>query len=65
MVASSKFPIDYAAAYGSTRFDRPPKGVPPVPVRTFAGTPPDAFQPQVPGFASQFNAVDSMVCTLH
>lgn len=32
------------------------------PIVTFAGQPPDQYQQQVPGFASQFNAVNSMVC---
>lgn len=32
------------------------------PIVTFAGQPPDQFQQQVPGFASQFNAVNNMVC---
>lgn len=32
------------------------------PVVTFAGQPPNQYQQQVPGFASQFNAVNTMVC---
>lgn len=32
------------------------------PIMTFAGQPPDHYQQQVPGFASQFNAVNTMVC---
>jgi hypothetical protein len=32
------------------------------PIVTFAGQPPDHYQQQVPGFASQFNAVNTMVC---
>ena len=32
------------------------------PIMTFAGQPPDQYQQQVPGFASQFNAVNTMVC---
>ncbi|KAI7709829.1 amino acid transporter-like protein, partial [Hortaea werneckii] len=31
------------------------------PIMTFAGQPPDQYQQQVPGFASQFNAVNTMV----
>lgn len=31
------------------------------PIVTFAGQPPDQYQQQVPGFASQFNAVNTMV----
>jgi hypothetical protein len=33
------------------------------PIRTFAGTPPAEFQQQSVGFSSQFNAVNTMVCT--
>lgn len=32
------------------------------PIVTFAGQPPNQYQQQVPGFASQFNAVNTMVC---
>lgn len=31
------------------------------PIAVFAGQPPDRYQQQVPGFASQFNAVNTMV----
>lgn len=61
MVASAKYPIDYAPVYGSTLI-KPPKTGGHTPVKTFAGTPPSQFQQQTVGFASQFNAVDSMVC---
>lgn len=62
MVASAKFPIDYAPVTASTLIKPLANGVH-APVMTFAGTPPNQYQQQVPGFASQFNAVDSMVCT--
>lgn len=62
MVASAKYPIDYSPVYASTLIKPLAKGIN-APVMTFAGTPPNMYQQQVPGFASQFNAVDSMVCT--
>jgi hypothetical protein len=56
MVAASHFGIDYDAVLNSTLI----KTI--GPVKTFAGPPPDQFQQQAPGFAGQFNGINSMVC---
>jgi hypothetical protein len=56
MVASSKFGIDYSAAFGSTILPKEQ-----LPVKTFANIPPDAYQNQATGFSGTFNGIDSMV----
>ena len=56
MVAASHFGIDYQAITSSTLINTIE------PVKTFAGPPPDAYQQQAPGFAGQFNGINSMVC---
>ncbi|KAI6841908.1 amino acid transporter-like protein [Hortaea werneckii] len=55
MYASANNPIDYQVVTKSTLI----KTI--EPVRTFASRPPAQYQQQATGFASQFNAVDSMV----
>ena len=55
MVAASHFGIDYSVITNSTLISAVE------PVATFAGTPPDAFQQQAPGFAGQFNGINQMV----
>lgn len=55
MVASSKFGVDYSYIFNSTRIKDK------LPVKTFAGPPPNMYQQQSTGFSAQFNAVDSMV----
>jgi len=55
MYAAANNPIDYQAVFASTLFTAKE------PIKTFSGPPPAQYQQQVPGFASQFNAVDSMV----
>lgn len=55
MVASSKFGVDYTYIFNSTLLKDK------LPVKTFAGPPPDMYQQQSTGFSAQFNAVDSMV----
>lgn len=56
MYASANNPIDYQVVTKSTLI----KTI--EPIRTFASRPPAQYQQQATGFASQFNAVDSMVC---
>lgn len=56
MYASANNPIDYQVVTKSTLI----KTI--EPVRTFASRSPAQYQQQATGFASQFNAVDSMVC---
>lgn len=56
MYASNNNAIDYEVVTKSTLI----KTI--EPVKTFAGQPPAQYQQQATGFASQFNAVDSMVC---
>lgn len=60
MVASAKFPIDYSPVFASTILPKPPNALP---VTTFAGLVPDAFQQQSHGFSAIFNGVNLMVCT--
>ncbi|KAI7352367.1 hypothetical protein KC336_g22447, partial [Hortaea werneckii] len=55
MYASANNPIDYQVVTKSTLI----KTI--EPIRTFASRPPAQYQQQATGFASQFNAVDSMV----
>lgn len=55
MYAAGNHPIDYQAVFGSTNI----KVI--EPVRTFASQPPNKYQQAAPGFASQFNAVSTMV----
>lgn len=55
MVASKYNPIDYGAVAASSLIKKIEKVV------TFAGPPPAQYQQQVTGFASQFNAVSTMV----
>ncbi|KAI7192521.1 amino acid transporter-like protein [Hortaea werneckii] len=55
MYASANNPIDYQVVTKSTLI----KTI--EPIRTFASGPPAQYQQQATGFASQFNAVDSMV----
>jgi hypothetical protein len=57
MVASAKFPIDYSPVFASTIL---PKVV--LPVKTFAGLVPNAYQEQSRGFSAIFNGVNLMVC---
>lgn len=57
MYAASHNGVDYQVVFASTLL----KTV--MPIKTFVGIPPNAYQQQAPGFAAQFNAVDSMVCT--
>lgn len=56
MVAAASYKPLYEAVTRSTLI----KTIEPVVV--FAGQPPNQYQQQVPGFASQFNAVNTMVC---
>ena len=56
MVAAASYKPLYSAVTRSTLI----KTIEPVVV--FAGQPPNQYQQQVPGFASQFNAVNTMVC---
>lgn len=62
MYAAAHNPIDYPVVWASTLFKQPPAGQAIPAIKTFVGIPPDAYQQQVPGFAAQFNAVDTMVC---
>ena len=57
MVAAAHFKVDYAVTTKNTRV----KTV--GPIQTFAGPPPDAFQPAAVGFAGQLNGINQMVCT--
>lgn len=56
MVAAATYEPLYSAVTRSTLI----KTIEPIVV--FAGQPPNQYQQQVPGFASQFNAVNTMVC---
>ena len=61
--ANSK-PSCYAAANNDIFYDATTKAtrVKKIgPIKTFTGVPPDEFQQQAPGFAGQFNAIDTMV----
>lgn len=57
MVACAKFPVDYQATTLSTRIQTIG------PIVTFAGPPPDQYQPNALGFAGQFNGINQLVCT--
>jgi hypothetical protein len=57
MVASAKYPIDYNPVFGSTIL---PKQI--LPVKTFVGLVPNAYQEQTYGFAGIFNGINQMVC---
>lgn len=57
MVASAKYPIDYNPVFGSTIL---PKKI--LPVKTFVGLVPNAYQEQSTGFSAIFNGVNLMVC---
>ena len=57
MVASAKFPIDFQPVFGSTIL---PKKI--LPVKTFIGLVPNAYQGQAQRFAAIFNGVNLMVC---
>lgn len=56
MAAAASFTPYYPAVTKSTLI----KAI--EPIVTFAGQPPNQYQQQAPGFASQFNAVNTMVC---
>jgi hypothetical protein len=57
MVACAHFPVDYDATILNTRIQTIEAIV------TFAGPPPDQYQPNAVGFAGQFNGINQMVCT--
>lgn len=57
MVAAAHFTVDYDATTQNTRV----KDV--GPIMTFAGPPPDQYQPAAVGFAGQLNGINQMVCT--
>lgn len=59
MVAAAKYAPYYEPVIQSTLL---PKTV--LPIKTFAGVVPDAYQQQAYGFAGIFNGVDSMICKL-
>lgn len=56
MVACAHYPVDYQATTLNTRV----KTI--GPIVTFAGPPPDEYQPNATGFAGQFNGINQMVC---
>lgn len=56
MVAAANFPVDYQATTLATRVHDIG------PIKTFAGPPPDAYQPAAVGFAGQLNGINQMVC---
>ncbi|KAJ8610950.1 hypothetical protein MRB53_038254 [Persea americana] len=55
LVACSHYGVDWQAATASTLL---PKSL--QPIKTFGGIPPDAYQQQAPGFAGEFNGINSM-----
>lgn len=59
MVAAAKYAPYYEPVVQSTLL---PKTI--MPIKTFAGVVPDAYQQQAYGFAGIFNGVDSMICKL-
>lgn len=56
MVAAGVNDPDYSSTIKGTRIHEIE------PIRTFAGPPPDAYQPSATGFAGQFNGINQMVC---
>jgi hypothetical protein len=62
MVAANKYPIDYNPVFGSTVLPKVP-----LPVKTFAGPVPNAYQQQTSSsaFAAIFNGINQMVCTCY
>lgn len=57
MVAAAHFTVDYKATTQNTRVKQVE------PIMTFAGPPPDQYQPAAVGFAGQLNGINQMVCT--
>ncbi|KAJ5097410.1 transmembrane amino acid transporter [Penicillium angulare] len=55
MVAAARYPVDYGATIGSTRIKVQDA------VATFAGAPPNQYQPAAVGFSGQLNGVNQMV----
>lgn len=56
MVAAANFPVNYKATTGNTRIHHVE------PIVTFAGAPPDKYQPAAAGFAGRLNGINQMIC---
>lgn len=57
MVAAAHFGVDYGPTIKGTRVQEIG------PIMTYAGPPPDQYQPAAAGFAGQLNGINQMVCT--